>query len=52
MFLYLFIYLFNFFVKSRASRWTGRCLDKVFCLVNSDDKIPSICLNGSRLSEH
>ena len=28
----------NFFVKSCASRWTGRCFDKVLCLVNSDDK--------------
>ena len=28
----------TFFVKSRASRWTGRCFDEVLCLVNSDDK--------------
>ena len=28
----------NFFVESRASRWTARCFDKVLCLVNSDDK--------------
>ena len=26
------------FVASPASRWTGRCFDKVLCLVNVDDK--------------
>ena len=34
------------FVTSPASRWTGRCFDKVLCLVNVDEvSIVLGCLN-------